>query len=82
MAEKAKKHPRTVHMTFAMQLEVEDLNAGPGRVRTTHPFKARSVDFPQIHAYGATQEGALVECEDRLNDWLRERIKELVRGNG
>ena len=54
------------------QIEVEDLNAGEGRVRTPTPYKAHVAEVPEIVAYGVTQEGAMVEAERLLKERLAE----------
>lgn len=76
MEDQIQKHPRTVYLRFNFNLNVEDLGEQNGR---DHRYRAVAADYPEVEAFGFTPEGALVACETRLNNWIREKLKEEAR---
>lgn len=69
------KQTRTVFVSVPVKLEVEDVSAFLGPAKAPRPYKARAVGFPEVVAYGSSQEGALVECEQLLKEGLAATFK-------
>lgn len=69
----AEKHDRTVYLRFEVHISVEARQDEDVPGRTV--YEARCVDYPQVSAEAVSPEGAMVACETRLNNWIKEKLK-------
>ena len=79
-AREKKRQRRTIYVRHSTEIETwaeED----PGRAGRT-VYKARSVDFPDVEAEGATPEGAMVGCERALAGRVSELARKGDQGDG
>lgn len=67
------KHPRTVYLRFNFDLKVEDFGEQNGR---DHRYRAFASDYQHVEAFGFTPEGALTQCELKLNEWIKRKLEE------